>query len=321
MEENRDQNQQPQKKQYFNVSQKSTAQGCLLPALAGIGALTVASFVLSVLIILAALFAAPKDVAVKGSAIAVIHINGEIGFSTGVDSEKTVRLLKKADEDSSVKAVILRIDSPGGAAAASQEIARAVRQMKKPVVASVGNTAASGAYWIASACDRVVCNAASSVGSIGVIIAVPNFAGLFEKLGIKYVVIYKGKYKDLGNPARDLTPEEKQLLEKQAEIIYRQFIREVAKNRNMPETKVEQLATGEVFAGEEALKLGLVDSLGGFFEAVDEAKRLAGIKGKAQIIDYDLVLPYYLRFLEQYFSGRNFLLSPSGSNDKIPVAR
>lgn len=320
MEEIRDQNQQP-KKQYFDVSRRSGPQGCLLPALAGIGAITVAAFVMLALMILAALFATPREVVVKGSTIAVVHINGEIGFSTGVDSEKIVRLLKKAEEDSSVKAIVLRIDSPGGAAAASQEIAQTVRQLKKPVVASVGNSAASGAYWIASACDRVVCNAASSVGSIGVIIAIPNFAGLFEKLGIKYVVIYKGKYKDLGNPARELTPEERQLLEKHAEIIYRQFIREVAKNRKMPEAKVEQLATGEVFAGEEALKIGLIDRIGGFYEAVDEAKSLAGIKGKAQIVDYDSVLPYYLRFLEKYFSGSSFLLSPSGSDEKIPVAR
>jgi protease-4 len=309
------------RKKYFEVNPKTRGYGCLLPALAGIGMITVAFFAMIFLLLLVALLSPAKELPINSPKIAVVHIKGEIGLSSGVEAEDIVRLLKRVDEDALVKAVVLRIDSPGGAAAASQEIADGVKKMKKPVVASVGNIAASGAYWIASACDRIVGNASSSVGSIGVIITIPTFAELFKKLGIKYVVVYKGKYKDMGNPARDLTPEEKQLLEKQANIIYRQFIRDIAENRHMPLEKVEQLATGEVFSGEEALQLGLIDRIGGFYDAVNEAKRLAGIKGKAEVVDYDLVLPSYLRFLQRYLSDNTLRLFLPDLIEKIPVAR
>lgn len=299
------------------------ARGCLITGLAAIGAFTLVGFLVSVIFFFSLISAikspAGFTAAGRGDQIAVIHITGEIGSSSGVDAEETVRLLKQAEEDEAVKAVVLRIDSPGGAAAASQEIADYVSRMKKPVVTSVGNSAASGAYWIASACDRIVCNPASSIGSIGVIISVPNLSGLFEKVGIKYVVVYKGKYKDLGNPARELREDEKALLEKHAEKIYRQFIRSVANNRKIEEEKVEELATGEVFTGEDAIALKLADRLGTFEDAIDEAKKIAKIKGKPEVIDYDHMLPYFEQLLRFFSSGKVNLVI--GNNYQEVVAK
>lgn len=311
---------QKPKRNYFRKENTSTKTGCLTGCLSAVGAVTLLFFLLIIILILGAIFGGKETKIVSKNTIAVIHIEGEIGSDTGVRAEEIVRLLNQAEEDKSVKSVVLRIDSPGGYAAASQEIADAVKRFKKPVVASVGNSAASGAYWIASACDLIVCNPSSSLGSIGVIITVPTFGELLKKLGIKYVVIYKGKYKDLGNPARDLTPEEKKLLEKHADQIYSQFIEAVALNRKLDVEKVKNLATGEVFTGVDAVNLGLADKLGGFNEAVSEAKRLAKIKGKPEVTDYDFVLPGVFKYLERFVGSggaRNLLLQKY----QVPVAK
>lgn len=255
-----------------------------------------------------------------GNKVAVIHISGEIGAgaTSGVDSEYVVRLLRKAEKDPLIRAVVLRINSPGGTAASSQEIASEISKMSKPVVASIGDTGASGAYWIASACDRIVCNPSSSLGSIGVIITIPSFEELFEKLGIRYVVISKGKFKDLGNPARELTDEERKLLEQHAEKVYQQFIDAVAENRGIPRSTVERLATGEVFLGEDAVELGLADEIGNFNDAVELAADLANIEGEPEIEDLDLEVFSILNLL-RYFMGTE--LEKLFSTSAVPVVR
>lgn len=298
---------------------RSNRFGCLIAALAGIGAFFVACFIFFSILVAVAVLRTSGAVSQISDRIAVIHIEGEIGTVGGVNAEEVLKSLKKAEIDKSVKAVVLRIDSPGGAAAASQEIAGFITKMKKPVVASVGNSAASGAYWIASACDYIVCNPASSLGSIGVIVTIPNFEELAKKIGVKYLVIYKGKFKDLGNPMREVTKEERALLERHVNEIYEQFIEFVAIHRKLQKSRVENLATGEVFTGAEAVKLGLADKTGDFYTAVDQAKRLAKIKGEPEIVDYDAI-PYYLKELQRFFPISKNVLDIYKMVFDIPVA-
>lgn len=308
-----------QPRRYFNIGTEKKGYGCLVPALAGIGALFLMMLFLSIVgmaFMVASFSKMPAQISEK---IAVVHVEGEIGVLGGVSAEEILRTLRDAEKDSSVRAVVLRIDSPGGAAAASQEIADYISRLKKPVVASVGNSAASGAYWIASACDRIVCNKASSLGSIGVIVTLPNLEELMKKVGVKYIVIYKGKYKDLGNPARELTAEERKLIEEQLSDIYDQFIDFVSRHRKIKRTEVERLATGEVFTGSKAVELGLADKIGNFYDAVEEAKKLANVKGEVEIVDYDRI-PYFLKKIEKFFpvSARsNFIRLLI---DNLPVA-
>ncbi|MCX7831378.1 MAG: signal peptide peptidase SppA [Actinobacteria bacterium] len=321
MEENKDSfEKQIDKYRYLTKESSSSRYGCLIAGLAGIGAFFVAGIIFFSILFAVAVLRTSGTISQVSDRIAVIHIEGEIGTSGGVNAEEVIKSLKEIETDKSVKAVVLRIDSPGGAAAASQEIAGYITRMKKPVVASVGNSAASGAYWIASACDYIVCNPASSLGSIGVIVTIPNFEELAKKIGVKYLVIYKGKFKDLGNPMREITKEEKALLEKHVNQIYEQFIEFVAAHRKLQKSKVENLATGEVFTGTDAVKLGLADKTGDFYGAVEEAKRLAKIKGEPEIVDYD-ALPYYLKELQRFFPLSKEMLNIYRMMVNLPVAQ
>jgi len=218
-----------------------------------------------------------------------------------VTPEEIIGQLDEADKNPNVKAILLRVNSPGGSPAASQEIYEEIKKMEKPVVVSVSDTCASGAYYVASAADRIIANRSSSVGSIGVIMQIPNYEDLYEKLGLKYTTIKQGKYKDIGSPDRPLTKEEMKLLEAQLKEIYRQFIADVAEARSMDVSEVEELATGWVFLGTEALELGLIDDIGNYKDAINIAAELGGIKGEPivirQKINYslmDLILGYYL---------------------------
>ncbi|MBE3113670.1 MAG: signal peptide peptidase SppA [Actinobacteria bacterium] len=218
-----------------------------------------------------------------------------------VTPEEIIGQLDEADKNPNVKAILLRVNSPGGSPAASQEIYEEIKKMEKPVVVSVSDTCASGAYYVASAADRIIANRSSSVGSIGVIMQIPNYEDLYEKLGLKYTTIKQGKYKDIGSPDRPLTKEEMKLLEAQLKEIYRQFISDVAEARSMDVSEVEELATGWVFLGTEALELGLIDDIGNYKDAINIAAELGGIKGEPivirQKISYslmDLILGYYL---------------------------
>lgn len=227
-----------------------------------------------------------------GDAVAVIHIDGAIvgvagdGFGGVVTPMGIIDLLDRAEEDDSVKAVLLRIDSPGGTAAASQEIASQVERMTKPVVASVGDVAASGAYMIAAQCDEIVASPDSSVGSIGVIMQIPTVDELLDKLGVRYTILKQGKHKDIGSPFRPVTPEERALLDAQMKVVHELFISDVARGRDMPVDKVRSLATGLVWVAAEGKKLGLVDQLGNYSDAIDRAAELGGIKGEPDIVTF-----------------------------------
>jgi protease-4 len=242
-----------------------------------------------------ALLVPTGDVAsLTGDSIALIRIDGVIaGTGTmydGVTSpEYFLDQLDQALADDSVKAILLRVDSPGGTVAASQEISLAIRRAveEKPVVVSVGDVCASGAYMAASQCDEIVASPGSSVGSIGVIMEIPNVEGLLEKLGVEFTVLTEGEYKDAGSPFRSITETETAMLERQLALVREQFVADVAEGRGMSEAEVDELATGWVWLGSEALELGLVDSLGNYDDAVDRAAELGGIEGDPYIVTYE----------------------------------
>ena len=215
--------------------------------------------------------------------IAVIDISGVI-----TDADKTDKQLVKYGDDDSIKAIVLHIDSPGGGAAASQEIYHQVlrvRQEKhKKVVASVESMGASGAYYIATACDRIYANPASVVGSIGVIMEWTNYGDLLRWAKLKNVAITHGELKDAGDPTRDLTPKEQAYFQSLVDNMYGQFVHDVAVGRHTSDDKITPLATGQVWTGEQAQPLGLIDAQGGFRLALIETARSVGINGEPNIV-------------------------------------
>ncbi|OIP63895.1 MAG: signal peptide peptidase SppA [Nitrospirae bacterium CG_4_9_14_3_um_filter_53_35] len=215
--------------------------------------------------------------------IAVIEIQGII-----LDSKDILDHLKLFSEDRNVKGIILRIDSPGGAVAPSQEIYSEIRKIhekgEKKVVASFGNVAASGAYYIASATDKIVSNPGTITGSIGVIMEMSNIQELLDKIGVESYVVKSGKYKDIGSITRPMSEEESQILQSVLDDVHMQFMEDVSKGRGMAMDKIKEIANGSIFSGRQALGLGLVDKLGSFQDAVDLTKELTGIKGEPDLI-------------------------------------
>jgi protease-4 len=215
--------------------------------------------------------------------IGVIDINGVILSADTIDNQ-----LERFGRNSSIKAIILHIDSPGGGAAASQEIYHEVLRVrktyKKRVVASVESVGASGAYYIASASDRIYANQASIVGSIGVIMEWINYGGLMKWAKLENITIKAGALKDAGSPTRPLTPEERAYFQGLTDNMHQQFIHDVAVGRGMPEQKIAELATGQVWTGDQALPLHLIDQTGGFEVALLDTARAAGIHGRPRIV-------------------------------------
>jgi len=213
--------------------------------------------------------------------VGVIEIRGLI--DNVQDSLKAFREFRK---DTNVKCILLRIESPGGGIGASQELYREVRRTieVKPVVASLGGIAASGGYYIASAANRIVANPGTITGSIGVISYFPNLRELFEKIGFTAIIIKSGRFKDIGNPDREMTQEERDLLQSTMDEAHRQFIRDVARGRNLPEEKVREIADGRIIMGEKAQQLGLVDELGNFEDAVKASAVLGKIAEEPDLL-------------------------------------
>jgi protease IV len=228
---------------------------------------------------------------------------------TSITPESIIEQLISAEKNPGVKAIIIRVNSGGGSAAASQEIFEELKKINKPVVVSVGDICASGAYYISCAADKIVANRSSSIGSIGVIMQITNLEELYKKLGITYTTIKAGKYKDAGSPDRPLTDEEQGLLQEQTFKVYDQFINDVAQSRNIPVEKVKEIATGWVYLGTEALDLGLIDKIGTYKDAEMIAAELAGIKGEPNIIGatqfniWDMFLNYSLNKVASRIMG------------------
>lgn len=221
----------------------------------------------------------------RGVNVGVLKLNGVI-----MESQKVLKDLKDMEEDTSLKAIIIRINSPGGAVGPSQEIHDAVLRVKKtkPVVASFESLAASGGYYVAVAADRIVSNAGALTGSIGVIMDFANLAELYKWAKVDRFNLKSGKFKDTGNEARPMTPEEKELMQGLIDNVYGQFLKAVADGRKLPVDKVRPYADGRVLTGQQAHEAGLVDKLGGLDVAIDEVKELAKIDAKQKV---NLVYP------------------------------
>ncbi len=265
------------------------------------GLVSLLFFIFFISIFLGGLSGTSLEPTIPSGNIALLKINGVItteengGALFGTElatSEKIVKLLKKIDERKDIKAVILEINSPGGSAVASEEIGNAVKNLNKTNVAVIREYGASGAYWIASATDKIYANRMSFTGSIGVIASHLEYSGLLQDYNVTYRRLVAGKYKDAGTPFKEMTAEEQKLFQKLLDKTHDYFIKEVADNRKLPENKIRELATGFVFLGEEAKELGLIDEIGGREEAIkyleeqlNVTAELAEIKTKPTLLD------------------------------------
>jgi protease-4 len=216
-----------------------------------------------------------------GEKVGVIEVKGVI-----VSSRNTIDQLIRFKEDQSIKAIVIRVDSPGGGVGPSQEIFREVSKTSemKPVVVSMGAVAASGGYYIAAPARRIFANPGTITGSIGVIMEFTNWQELLDKLGLKSQVVKSGRYKDIGSPVRPMSKEDRELLQDLIDDVHHQFIDAIALGRNMPGDKVRSLADGRIFTGRQALDAGLVDELGNLQDAIAVAAQMGGIEGKPKVV-------------------------------------
>jgi protease-4 len=235
--------------------------------------------------------------------IGYVEVRGTI-----FDSRRTVKWINQLRKDPRVKAILVRIDSPGGGVAASQEIYGALMKAKeegKPVVAFLGTVAASGGYYIACAADKIVSNPGTITGSIGVIMEFPVVERLLEKIGLEFEIIKSSEHKDIGSPFRPMTPKERKLMEEVVMDVYDQFIDVVVNSRGIPRDSLKKIADGRILSGKQALNFGLVDMLGVEEDAIEEARKLGGIVGKPRLIRMKKrrasILDILLRLVDEFF--------------------
>jgi protease-4 len=243
--------------------------------------------------------------------VAIVRIYGEISFQNrGKEfigryfrgADRIIRRLYAIQQNPAVKAVVVRINSPGGTVAATQEIYNQLQELRKhnkKVVVSICDIGASGAYYIACAGDKIIADEGSLIGSIGVIIHVPDLSMLMEKLGVNIQVLKSGKHKDIGAYTRKMTEEEREILQGVVDDAYQQFYQAVKQSRkNIPESMLKELADGRIFTGRQAKKFGLIDELGDYYTAIEIAAQLAGIKGEPIILDEEDPLQWLLELIE-----------------------
>jgi protease-4 len=215
-----------------------------------------------------------SDFFIQGEGVGIVDLKGII-----VSSEQVIKHLTEFRNNAEVKSIVLRIESPGGAVGAAQEIFQEIKRTSqvKPVIASMGSMGASGGYYAALGADNIFANPGTMTGSIGVIVKFPNLESLFEKIGYKSEVIKSGPLKDIGASNRPLTAEERSLMQALIDNVYEQFVRDTAEARGLPEETVRKLADGRVYTGEQALQEGLIDSLGNFTDAITMAAEMGGL--------------------------------------------
>ena len=216
-----------------------------------------------------------------GDKVAVIDITGAISRT-----QTTIDQIHQYRDDQTVKAIVLRINSPGGSVAPVQEIYSELKKLEKPIVASMGSTAASGGYYIAAIADEILANPGTLTGSIGVIMQFTKLKGLYEKVGLEQQVVKSGKFKDTGSPVRDMTDEERELLQATLDDVHSQFIDAVFEGRqgHLTREEIVALADGRIFSGQQALEHKLVDQLGNLPDAIERAGELGGIEGKPKVV-------------------------------------
>ncbi|MCA1796192.1 MAG: signal peptide peptidase SppA [Desulfuromonadaceae bacterium] len=274
------------------------------PVITVIGAFALLFAVFAALIFfVSSIYGNPKGFSLADK-VGVVEVLGPI-----TSSKEIIEDLKTFERDESIKAIVLRVDSPGGGVGPAQEIYAAVKALKsKPVTVSMGSVAASGGYYIAAPAAHVFANPGTITGSIGVIMEFPDIADLLEKIGLQRRVIKSGQFKDIGSPVREMTPDERELLQGLIDDVYMQFVEAVASGRNMEIEAVKAIADGRIFSGRQAKELGLVDELGGLQSAIDYSARRVGIAGEPKVVYpkpepisiIDLILKRTTASLEQY---------------------
>ena len=243
--------------------------------------------------------------------IAIVNIYGML-----MDSRDIVQQLSDYRHNPQVRGVILRIDSPGGAVAPAQEIYSEILKLRaahKTVYASMGTVAASGGYYIACAADYVLANPGTLTGSISAVMALNNIEELTKKVGVKPNIIKSGKFKDLGSPLRAMTPEENTLLQNVVNDVHEQFVDAIAKGRGLPISEVRRVADGRIMTGQQALKLNLIDEVGGLEKTIDLLAKKIGITGKPKVIEQKEKIPFLSWLLQGKLSNRlaeTFIPSP-----------
>ena len=248
--------------------------------------------------------------AFKGDGVGLVEVKGLI-----IDSQETVKQLHALKKNNHVKAVVVRIDSPGGVVGPSQEIHDEIKKLaaSKKVVVSMGSVAASGGYYIAAPASSIYANPGTITGSIGVLMKFSNMEGLMEKVGLKAFTLKTGQFKDAGSPVRPMQAEERAMLQGVIDSAHGQFVRAVAEGRRIPLEEVKNIADGRVFTGEQALALKLVDKLGTLQDAVEEAGRLAGLPGEPEVIHPPKKKRLFLDLLvEQTASSIASAVGPAG---------
>jgi protease-4 len=240
----------------------------------------IVAFLATLFVLSAFLTLVQKDVSIK-ERVALIRVEGPI-----IEAKSTVDELKGYVKDKSIKAIVLRVNSPGGGVVPSQEMFDEVKKAAavKKVVVSMGSVAASGGYYISAPASLIIANPGTITGSIGVIMEVPNFKGLFDKLGVKSEVIKSGKHKDMASVFRGIGDEERKIVQGVMDDVHDQFIRAVAEGRKMPVEQVRAIADGRIYSGNQARKVGLVDDIGDLEYAISVAAKMAGIKGEPEVI-------------------------------------
>ena len=255
-----------------------------------------------------------RNISVGGDKVAVVEVSGVI-----LSAQETLEQLKKYEKDPSVKAIVIRIESPGGAVVPAQEVYEEVRKIRdsklKPVLVSMGNAAASGGYYIACGAEKIVANPGTITGSIGVIMETANLEGLMKKVGIENVVVKSGRLKDTGTPFREMTREERAVLQGVIDDVHSQFIDAVAAGRHMERAEVVKLADGRIYSGRQARELGLVDELGSLSDTIKMAAKMAGIKGEPKVVKEEKRTGLIARIFGEaqgYFEGGSLVKRQTG---------
>ena len=251
------------------------------PLLIVLTILLVVAIVLGGILLLVLHFFNPSSTGLFEEKIGVVSVTGTISSSKKISSE-----LGKFAKDDSIRAIILRINSPGGGVGASQEIYREVQKitLQKPVVVSMGSVAASGGYYVAAPATKIVSNPGTITGSIGVFIQFVRLEELLNKIGVDLEIVKSGEFKDMGSPDRKLTQRDREILDALIKDLQGQFVTAVASGRNLSVEKVQEIADGRIFSGARAKDLGLVDFMGNFQDAVEITKKIVGIKGDVALV-------------------------------------
>ncbi|MCB8985137.1 MAG: signal peptide peptidase SppA [Ardenticatenaceae bacterium] len=251
-----------------------------------------------------------------GDAVAIVRVEGTILSSDRPNaadavSSRVINDLEAAEADPTVRAIILRVDSPGGSVTGSAQIWETLQNVEKPIVVSMASVAASGGYYVSAPGDYIIARPDTLTGSLGVILTLYDASDLIDKVGVKVIDITSGENKAMGSTWEELTTEQRDILESITNEAYDEFVRVVADGRNLSEAEVRKLADGRVYSGRQALANGLVDQLGNFQDAIDKAAELGGISGEPRLVEYN----------HETFNWQDVLLGFSSQLNKTEAER